>query len=104
MKFQVPQFIETETKIIGPFTLRQFLWIAGGAVVIFLLNFLLPPGFFILVSLFVAAIALAFAFYKIEGIPLANYLGRAISYAFGGKRYYFIKDEDRQSYIENGGK
>ena len=27
MQFQVPQFTETETKLIGPFTLKQFLWL-----------------------------------------------------------------------------
>ena len=31
MRFQLPQFIETEVKIVGPFTLQQFLWVAGGA-------------------------------------------------------------------------
>ena len=30
MKFQVPQFIETEEKIIGPFTVKQFIFIAIG--------------------------------------------------------------------------
>ena len=37
MKFQVPQFIATETKLIGPFTLKQFLWLASGGMLIFLL-------------------------------------------------------------------
>ncbi len=32
MRFQVPQFIETETKIVGPFTLKQFLYIALGSL------------------------------------------------------------------------
>ena len=29
MQFQVPQFIETEDKVVGPLTLRQFMYIAG---------------------------------------------------------------------------
>ena len=30
MQFQVPQFLDVEDKIIGPFTIKQFLYIAGG--------------------------------------------------------------------------
>ena len=33
MRFQLPQFIETETKLVGPFTLKQFIYLAGGASV-----------------------------------------------------------------------
>ena len=30
MEYQVPQFIEVEDKIFGPFTLKQFIYVAGG--------------------------------------------------------------------------
>ena len=30
MQFQVPQFLDVEDKIIGPFTIKQFLYLAGG--------------------------------------------------------------------------
>ena len=30
MQFQTPQFIETENKIIGPLTLKQFFYLAVG--------------------------------------------------------------------------
>ena len=38
MRFEVPQFIEIEDKIFGPFTWKQFVYLAGGvglAAVIF---------------------------------------------------------------------
>ena len=45
MRFEVPQFIDIEDKIIGPLTWRQFIYLGGGvggAVVIFLTtNFLI---------------------------------------------------------------
>ena len=31
MQFQVPQFIEVEDKIFGPLTFKQFVYVAGGA-------------------------------------------------------------------------
>jgi len=37
MRFELPQFIETEIKLIGPFTLKQFLWVGTGGAIIFLL-------------------------------------------------------------------
>jgi len=41
MQFNVPQFIETEDKLIGPFTLKQFLYLAaGGALLVFAWYFL----------------------------------------------------------------
>ena len=41
MRFHVPQFIEKESKIIGPLTLRQFLWLlAGGGLLLILKLFL----------------------------------------------------------------
>ena len=30
MRFQVPQFIEIESKIFGPLTFKQFIYLAGG--------------------------------------------------------------------------
>ena len=37
MRFQVPQFIEVEDKIFGPMTLKQFIYMAGGAGLSFLI-------------------------------------------------------------------
>ncbi len=31
MEYQVPQFIEVEDKIIGPLTLKQFIYVAGAS-------------------------------------------------------------------------
>ena len=30
MQFQVPQFLDVEDKIVGPFTIKQFIYLAGG--------------------------------------------------------------------------
>ena len=45
MQFQVPQFIETEDKIVGPLTLRQFLYIGAAGLLSFLLFFVLKIWF-----------------------------------------------------------
>jgi len=57
MRFQVPQFIEIESKIFGPLTFKQFIYLAGGAGLSFLFYAFLP--FFIAV-IFIAPVG-AFA-------------------------------------------
>jgi hypothetical protein len=42
MRFQVPQFIEVEDKIFGPLTVKQFIYLAGGAGLVFILYHFLP--------------------------------------------------------------
>jgi len=40
MQYQVPQFIEVEDRIIGPLTLKQFLYLAFAGAILFVLWFL----------------------------------------------------------------
>ena len=94
MRFQLPQFIETETKLVGPLTLRQFLWVAGGASILFLLFMTVGLSFFFFAAgIPVAAIFAALAFLKMEGIPLINYLAYLLSYLLNPKRYIFRKED-----------
>lgn len=96
MQFQVPQFLETETKIIGPFTLKQFMWLGAGGALIFLMNFVLPTGWFLVISIPIAVLAIALAFAKIDGMPLFNYFMHALNFTVGTKQYLFKKDAQSQ--------
>src|SRR3989344_5268742 len=100
MRFQLPQFIETEVKIVGPFTLMQFLWVAGGAAILFLL-FTFTKGFlFIALALPIAAIFIAMAFVKIDGVPLLVYASYGLSYILNPKKYIFKKEENQNSNLK----
>ena|SRR3989344_2752840 len=101
MRFQLPQFIETETKIVGPFTLQQFLWIAGGAAFLFLLFTLVKGVFFFIFAIPIAGIFAALAFLKIDGVPLIVYASYSLSYFTNPKKYVFKKeDESIKDYIK----
>ena len=100
MRFQLPQFIETEIKIIGPFTLKQFLWIAAGAVFIFLDFSVFTGVIAIIIAVPILAIAGAFAFLRIDDMPLINYVANIISFGFGAKKYIY-QDETNQNDILN---
>jgi len=96
MRFQVPQFIETESKIIGPFTLKQFLYLASGAVIIFILQYVLSFTLLVIVAIPVVLLAIALAFYKIDGVPFPRYILMALSFLTGTKKYVFSKDKKQQ--------
>jgi len=87
MQYQVPQFIDIEDKIIGPLTLKQFGWLAGGGVLVMAAFFLLKLGFAILVSTPVVFMSVAFTFVKVQGMPLSRYLGSMAGFAFKPQEY-----------------
>lgn len=97
-KYQVPQFIDTETKLIGPLTLKQFLFVASGISVVVLEYLVLPGIFFFVIMLPTAAFFLALAFMKIDGQPFLNYLAYMLGYTLGTKRYtYQVKNPNGQT-------
>lgn len=96
MRFQVPQFIEVEDKIIGPLTIKQFIYIAGGAGMCFVIIRYLGLLFGIMAALPVAAFALALAFYKPnERQTFILFVENAFRY-FVGEKLYIWKKQDKK--------
>ncbi len=93
MQFQVPQFIEVEDKIFGPLTLKQFIYLAGGAAGIFVLYALLPLFLAILLAIPVGLFSAALAFYKMHGQPFIKVVENAFGYATKNKIYTWKKRE-----------
>jgi hypothetical protein len=93
MRFQVPQFIEVEDKIFGPFTFKQFVYLAGGAGVCVVLFTFLPKFLAILVALPIAGLALALAFYKVNDKPFINMVEAFFNYSLTNKLYIWKKEE-----------
>ena len=80
MEYQVPQFIEVENKIIGPLTLKQFIYIAGGTGICIVLFAYLPIPFSLLLSIPVIALVVSLSFYKVNGKPFVEILEAGFSY------------------------
>ena len=89
MKFQIPQFIETEDKIIGPLTVKQFLFVAAGAGLSFVLYFMLAFTFWIM----------GLAFVKINGQPLPRILLSALFF-MSRPRLYLWRRKMEEKIIE----
>ena len=104
MRFQVPQFIEVTDKIIGPLTLKQFLYLAGGGAAIFLLYISMPFFLFVIFAAPVAAFAAALAFYKIHGKPFITVTENALRHFMKRKIYTWKKREGKTPEIKKAPK
>lgn len=92
MQYQVPQFIEIEDKIIGPLTLKQFLYLAGGAGASVAMFLYIPSKIIaILLIIPMAAFSLALAFYKLNGKPFVEIVQASFFYILGDKLYLWKK-------------
>ena len=94
MQYTVPQFIEAEAKILGPLTFKQTLYLVGAGVIVFFLYFSLAKvNFFafILVTVFLVGLALAFAFLKIGGYSFSILLKNFFSFFVSSKIYLWGK-------------
>ncbi len=92
MRFEVPQFIEIEDKIIGPLTWKQFIYLAGGVGLLIVLYFTLPFTFFVLFGLPLIGLSASLAFHRINNRPFSIFLESLISYFSKGKLYLWRKD------------
>lgn len=96
MRFQVPQFIDIEDKIFGPLTLKQFIYLAGGGGLIFILYALLPLFMTIILGIPAALLALALAFYQMNGQPFVKVLENAFRYSTSSKLYLWKKSGEKK--------
>jgi len=96
MQFQVPQFIEIEDKIFGPLTLKQFLYLAGGAGASVAIFIYLPYKFIaIIIIIPIIAFSLALAFYQINNKPFIDVVQSFFYYSIGSKLYLWKKVEKK---------
>ena len=92
MQFNVPQFIEIKDKIIGPLTMRQFLYILAGVAALGGLWFFIELWLFIIITIPIAIFCLMLAFYKFNGRPFIYFVGSMINYLIKPKLYLWKRN------------
>lgn len=93
MRYQVPQFIDVEDKIFGPLTLKQFLYLGGGAGIAFILWTVLPGFLAIIIGGPILGFFIALALYKVHGkFPLIFLIENMIKYYTTDKLYIWKKE------------
>jgi len=80
MQFQVPQFIDIEDKVIGPLTLKQFMYLLFGGIILFVLYKLVNVFVFFILAIPIGVIFLGLAFVKIHNQPLGNIIKNLLGF------------------------
>ena len=91
MLFKVPQFIDIEDKIFGPFTFKQFVYLAGGAGLTYILYRTLPLFIAILAILPVLGLSIALTFMRVNDRPFIEILQAGFNFLFKNKLYLWKK-------------
>lgn len=95
MEYQVPQFIEVESKIVGPLTLRQFIYLAGSIGLCVIFFFYLPLVFALLLGVPIGGLGVALAFYKVNGKPFIEVLEAGFNYYTSSKLFLWKRHEQK---------
>lgn len=87
MQFKVPQFLDIEDKIFGPFTFREFVYLAGGAGLCFVLYKLLGLLLGAIPILAIAGFSGMLIFYHPNNKPFINMIESGFKYFTQNKLY-----------------
>ena len=95
MRFQVPQFIEIEDKVVGPLSFRQFIYLVGGGGLSFIIYSFLPLIVAIPLIAVVITFSLGLAFYKFNNKPFSYLVESSIKYFMASKLYIWKKEDKK---------
>ena len=101
MQFKVPQFLEVEDKIFGPFTFKEFVYLAGGAGMCFVVYKLLGLIWGIIPILAIAGFAAMLTFYRPNNKPFINMLEAGFKYFLQSKLYIWKKRQNKIKFAES---
>jgi hypothetical protein len=90
MQHKVPQFIEVEDKIFGPFTLKQFSYLAGGfGLSIIVWRTFADSSFLLFMLAPIIALSLALTFLKPNGKPFIVLLQNFLMFLIRPKKLFW---------------
>jgi hypothetical protein len=102
MQFKVPQFLDIEDKIFGPFTFREFVYLAGGAGLCFVIYKLLGLLLGAIPILIIAGFSGMLIFYRPNNKPFVNMLESGFKYFTQNKLYIWKKGNKKITNDKSG--
>ncbi len=96
MRYKVPRHIEHKAKIVGGATFQQVLFIAGAAMMIFVMYFTvryISMTIFLFLSMLVGGAGIALAFIKVGDQPLPDYIKKFVFFSTSSKNYVWKKKD-----------
>jgi len=102
MDYQIPQFVDEETKFVWILTLTQFWFILGAGALSLFVWLLVSSVFLKMLLIFIFfTIALTLALAKINGLPLYTLIIAAIRHLWLPKYYFWNKIIDQGNKQKN---
>ena len=104
MQFQVPQFLDVEDKIVGPFTLKQFLYLVGSVGLAYMAWRFVWTGIGHILALASLALGAALAYYRPNKKPFVYMIESAFNYIKNSRRYIWQrrKQEKMETHLDLG--
>lgn len=99
MRFQVPQYIDIQDKIVGPLTLKQFGIYFCTALVLIPVYLLSDLSLFLTIALPLGGLAAGFAHFKPLGKPLEVFLLNAFEFYTGGQLWTWRREVRKQTLV-----
>jgi hypothetical protein len=99
MKYNVPQFVEEEAKILGPFNIRDFFIIFGAGLLSAIFFFIFQQWLAIILATIVFGGTAASLLVKVNGRPLYTIILAAIQFFWSPRLYLWKKEAVRQEEI-----
>lgn len=97
MQFKVPQFIEQESKIVGPLTVKQAIILGLSGAITFVIYFSFGKDnmfiFLILAGIIMGA-AITMAFLKIDGRPFTEMIGHFSNFLISPRLFLWKRKEN----------
>ena len=85
MQSSVPQYIDVEDKIVGPFTWKHIGWLLGMCAVLLVMYTTFDFQLFLIAGGPTALVFLAFAFYRPSGMPMVKFVFHGFFFLFHPK-------------------
>ena len=98
MQYGVPQFIDVEDKIVGPFTGKQTLVLIIGGGLLMLFFSIFDFIFFIISVVFIVPLTLAFAFWKPKGISIPRLILNRVNFGTSNHLYVWRREPDARMF------
>jgi len=105
MTTKIPQNIDKEDKLVGPLTLKQFLYLLGGSGLTFSIYQYYVSGYlffteFVAIGLFIMVFAIMLAFGQINGRPFITFLSSIGSFIVTPKLRLWRKENTAETVAE----
>jgi hypothetical protein len=102
MRFQVPQFVDIEDKVIGPLTLKQFAFYIIAVMVLGILYVIVDLGLLILLALPIVGVAVLFAHGRFYGQSFGSLVLNTMNF-FSGTRLYLWRRAEKDKPLKVSG-